>query len=300
MPGQGFGAGHEGAGLPAPATEWFLAEGATGPFFDLFLLIANPGDTDAQIEAKYLLPGGTTVVKPYTVGAKNRFTIWVDHEDARLADTAVSTTIRSTNDVPVVAERAMWWPDGGWYEAHSSPGSPVTDTKWVLADGEVDAARGMETYILIANTSAAPADVKVTLLFEDGPNAEQTYTGIRGESRFNVPVGWVFPQAAGKRFGVVVESLGTTPAQIVVEWSTYWDAGGQAWAAGTNALATPSQAQRVAYDEAVSGDLTERLPADSVIVLGIGVNAIGGDSSSPPTHRQTPTPLHSRCRPERS
>ena len=56
-----------------------------------------------------------------------------------------------------------------------------------------------------------------------------------------MPVGAFFPQAATRRFGAVVESLGTTPAQIVVERAMYWDAAGQAWAAGTNALATKLQ-----------------------------------------------------------
>ncbi len=42
QPGQDFGAGHESAGVNAPATQWFLAEGATGEYFDLFILIANP------------------------------------------------------------------------------------------------------------------------------------------------------------------------------------------------------------------------------------------------------------------
>ena len=113
VPGQPFGAGHESAGITAPANEWFLAEGATGSYFDLFVLIANPGTSDAQVEATYLLPDGTTVVKRHTVGATSRFNIWVDLEDARLADTAVSTTIRSTNGVPVIVERAMWWPGRG-------------------------------------------------------------------------------------------------------------------------------------------------------------------------------------------
>ena len=38
-----FEAGHESAGVTAPATRWYFAEGATGPYFDLFLLMANPG-----------------------------------------------------------------------------------------------------------------------------------------------------------------------------------------------------------------------------------------------------------------
>jgi hypothetical protein len=105
----------------------------------------------------------------------------------------------------------------------------------------VDASRNLETYVLVANTSATPADVRVTLRFEDGTSAELTYAGIPAKSRFNVPVGVDFPEAAGRRFGVIVESLGEMPAQIVVERAMYWDAAGQTWAAGTNALATRLQ-----------------------------------------------------------
>jgi hypothetical protein len=241
--GRLFNAGHESAGITAPASEWFLAEGATGPLFDLFVLIANPGTQDAEVEATYLLPDGTTIVKPYHVPATSRFNIWVDNEGGPLADTAVSTTVRSTNAVPIIVERAMWWPGdvSTWQEAHNSSGATTTGTRWALAEGEVDTTRGLETYILIANTSATLADVKVTLLFEDGPPAEQTYSGIPPRSRFNVPVGEFFPQAAKKRFGAIVESVGSTPAQIVVERAMYWDAAGQHWAAGTNALATRLQ-----------------------------------------------------------
>ena len=55
-PGQPFAAGHESAGVTAPALEWFLAEGATGAFFDLFVLIANPGSTRRDGGGRYLLP----------------------------------------------------------------------------------------------------------------------------------------------------------------------------------------------------------------------------------------------------
>ena len=51
-----------------------------------------------------------------------------------------------------------------------------------------------------------------------------------------VPVATDFPSAAGRRFGAIVESLGTTPVQIVVERAMYSDAGAEVWAAGTNAV----------------------------------------------------------------
>ena len=43
-PNQVFAAGHGAAGVTAALTRWFLAEGATGAFFDLFILLANPND----------------------------------------------------------------------------------------------------------------------------------------------------------------------------------------------------------------------------------------------------------------
>jgi hypothetical protein len=241
LPGQYFGAGHESAGVTAPSTQWFLAEGATGPFFDLFVLVANPNDAQAELEATYLLPDGGALTRPVTVPPNSRLNIWVDYEDARLADTAVSTTIRSTNGVGVIVERAQWWPgsqwSAEWYEAHNSAGATETGTAWALAEGEVGGARDASTYILIANPSSTPGSAKVTLLFEDGTSDEGVFH-LAANSRFNVDVSDAFPSAANRRFGAVVESLGETPARLVVERAMYWSASGQLWAAGTNALAT--------------------------------------------------------------
>jgi hypothetical protein len=236
-----FGAGHESAGVTAPATSWFLAEGATGAFFDLFVLLANPGNTNALVEARYLLPTGAVITRQYDVAARSRFNIWVDLEDAALADTAVSTTITSLNGVPVVVERSMWWPavagPSGWSEAHNSPGSIVTGTTWAMAEGETGGALNRDTYVLIANTSSFEGQALVTLMFEDGTSASRTVP-LTANSRFNVDMRTMFPQSMDRRYATVVESLGDTPAQIVVERAMYWDALGQFWASGTNALAT--------------------------------------------------------------
>ena len=251
-PGQPFAAGHGSAGVTSPALEWFLAEGATGPFFDEFVLIANPGQTPAEVVAEYRLIGGGLLTKSYTVPANGRFTIWVDDEELPagsgqkpLANVAVSTTIRSTNGVRVIAERAMWWPgpettSNFWYEAHNSPGATTTGTKWALADGEAGGPSGYETYVLIANTSATSGQARVTLYFDDGTTAERTYD-LAANSRTNVQVGPDFPAAANKRFGAVIESIGAAPVRIVVERAMYASTPDAVWSAGTNALATRLQ-----------------------------------------------------------
>ena len=81
----------------------------------------------------------------------------------------------------------------------------------------------------------------MTLMFEDGTTVNRTYA-LPASSRTNVAVGPAFGTGVtGRRFGAVVESTGTTPAQIVVERAMYSSAGGVTFAAGTNALATKLQ-----------------------------------------------------------
>ncbi len=58
-------------------------------------------------------------------------------------------------------------------------------------------------------------------------------------SRANAQIGVDFPEAAGKRFGAVIESLGTTPAQIVVERAMYTSPNGDTWTATGMSQWTP-------------------------------------------------------------
>ena len=236
--GQLFGAGHESAAVPALSTTWFLAEGATGPFFHQFILVANPNSQAAQLEARYLLPNGTTVTRTYASAPNSRLTIGV-HGDPALAQTPLSTTITSTNGVPVLVERAMWWPATApeWIEGHNSAGVVATGEKWGVADGENGGPRNLQTYLLVANTSSVAGSVDVTLVFEDGTTAVKTFT-VLGHSRFNVQVAGEFPTSRNRRFGAIVESVGASPAQIVVECSVYSDANGVVFAAGSNAVGT--------------------------------------------------------------
>ncbi|MFN8062877.1 MAG: hypothetical protein U0Q12_27240 [Vicinamibacterales bacterium] len=245
-PTQQFAAGHESAGVTAPSLDWAFAEGATGQFFDLFLLIANPNPQAATVEVTYLLPDGSTLVKTYPVAANSRFNVWVDEESfagvKALANAAVSMFVHSTTNVPIVAERAMWWPGSSdtWIEAHNSAGATATAPKWAVADGEVGLApANTDTYLLVANRSAFAAQVRATLLFTDGSvPIVKTFT-VLPTSRFNIDVRREFPSAIGKSFGAIIESIDSTPAALVVERALYSDAGGVHWAAGANALATP-------------------------------------------------------------
>jgi len=241
--GATFVAGHDASAVAAPQVRWFLAEGATGDLFDEFILVANPSNTDADVRATFLLTTGQNIVKTYKVPKNSRFNIWVDVEDPALARAEVSAIVETTNNVPIIVERAMWWPGptfATWSEAHVSAGTTVTGTQWALAEGEQGGVFNTMTYVLVANTSSRAGTARATLYFEDGSTPVSKDFTLPASSRNNIDIGANF-NVAGKRFAVVVESTGSNPVQVVVERAMYSDANGQFWAAGSNAVATKLQ-----------------------------------------------------------
>lgn len=231
-----FNGGHESAGVNAPATSWFLAEGATGTFFTTFLLLANPGTTAATVTVTYLPASGGAVTRTKNLPANSRLTVNIATEDATLADAAVATAVQST--APILVERAQYWPfaPAQWQEAHNSFGATAVGTTWGLAEGRVGLDRAFQTYILLANADPAQsAQVQVTFLRGNGTTVVKTYA-VNPSSRFNVHVNSMVPELQNETFGTVVEV--TNGVGIFVERALYSDASGVVWAAGTNALAT--------------------------------------------------------------
>jgi hypothetical protein len=228
--------GHESAGSTRLSTTWFHAEGATGPYFDTFILVGNPNSSRTHLTVTYLLDSGITIVKSYTVEAYQRLTINVEAQDPRLANAAVSTTVQSS--LPVVSERAMYWPGSAatWTEAHNSFGVTQARTKWGLSEGRVGGPEAFDTYILLANPGSISADVRVTFLRSSGTPIMKTFS-VPPTSRYNVHVNTVVPELTGQTFGAVIES--TNGVALVVERAMYWNALGQAWAGGTNVVAVP-------------------------------------------------------------
>ncbi len=246
-----FKAGHESAGVTEPATEWFLAEGNAGEFFDHFVLIGNTTPSAAIVQADFIVGStGAVYSKTYTVIPNSRFNIWVDEEEVtpgnrpfRTGNTDVSVRIRSINGVPLIVERAMWWPGSSntWYEAHNSPGSTRTSGRWVVAEGENGGAIGWNTYVLVANTGSTGGTIRARLLLPNGQTGVITGMPVGPQSRTTYFLGDLL-SAAGlptdSQAGVLIESeTGTLP--LVVERAMYRNVNGITFQVGTNALGTP-------------------------------------------------------------
>jgi hypothetical protein len=244
--GRTFEGGHASAAVTAPATRWFIAEGATGPNFDTYVLIANPNAADTVATVRYLTPEGA-YSETYPVRGNSRLTLFVDAELARISGRdAIGTQVDVSAEVsasqPIVVERAMYWfgTFQNWTDAHNSAGVTTTGTNWALAEGQNGGALKYKTFVLIANPSNSPATVRMRLLREGGravvTSADFT---VPANSRFTCYADQpgacqgAFAQLQdGEMFGVNVESVNGTP--LVIERALYWDGGGEFFGAGTN------------------------------------------------------------------
>jgi hypothetical protein len=224
--GQPFGAGHAAAAVAAPSTTWFFAEGATGGFFDEFLLLANPGASPAAVDIVFIVEGVPLPPQTYhyLLPANSRTTIWVD-QIPNLDHRSLSAQV--TSDVPIVAERAMWWPGSGdsWREAHVSAGATARAPRWAIAGLEIGGPHDAQSYILVAGGGS------VTVY--DGAGMSSS-CGTSAGGRFTVRINDC-AALRGQFVGAIVEGNANT----VVEWATYRSAHGEPFAAGGASLATP-------------------------------------------------------------
>jgi hypothetical protein len=224
--------GHASTAVPVGARDWFLAEGSTGNWFEMFVLISNPNSFAVNATIRYLTPTGVARTETRSLPATSRTTIAVDSLPG-LGATDVSCSINASANV--IVERSMYWPGvpGPWYGAHNSVGITTLRTHWGLAEGEFGGDDAAATYVLLANPGTLPAVATLTFYQEDRPPIVLTRTVAAG-SRQTVAAS-AAGIAWGERFGVEVRS--TQP--IAVERSIYWNYLGDLWTSGTNETGTP-------------------------------------------------------------
>ena len=236
-----LGGGAASAGSAQLSTQWYFGEGATGPFFQAFLAMLNPGTTAATATVTYHLANGSTVSKAYTVPAEGRRTVWFNGEAASdpalaaLANGPVWFTVSSTQ--PILGERAMWWATWPWYEGHAAPGSTTSGVSWAVPEGRSGGPAFEQTYVLIGNTTTTQGQVRLTLIPDTGATSTQELPIGPGE-RLTVNVGRLFGLTEA-RFSVIVDSLGTPAVPLVVDYARYRSVNGVPFSGGGAAPAIP-------------------------------------------------------------
>ncbi|MGQ9757720.1 MAG: S8 family serine peptidase [Actinomycetota bacterium] len=201
--------GHGALGVASPSVSWYLAEGCTAFGFEEYVLIQNPNDEGALVFLDFRLPNGSWRRKSISLKPGARGTVKV--ADA-VPGSDVSVFVRS--ELPVIAERAMYWPSGSRSRAggHASAGSITAAGTWYLAEGST--AHGFEEYVLLYNVSEDLAHVVLTFMGFDGRVREYPVTVPAG-ARYTVSANTVDPN---RDASVRV----TSDRPLVVERAMYW------------------------------------------------------------------------------
>jgi hypothetical protein len=232
------------AGTNAPALEaasmtWYLAEGAANSFFDTFILLANPSDTDAHVTLSLQKDDGTVYPDVLTVPAKSRSTVYVNQLPGFGAASFGSVI---TSDVAIFAERAMYW--NHYTGGHDATAVSATATTWRFAEGFTGGT--FQTFFLLDNPGAT--DVSATLrFFLDTGGVVDKVVAVAAHSRTTVPV-HEYTDMQGQAFGTVITSTGP----IVAERAMYWDN----FREGHGTAGLTAEANSFAFAEGLAGTLS--------------------------------------------
>jgi lysophospholipase L1-like esterase len=261
--------GHNSQGVIAPATTWYLAEGTTG-FFDTFILIANPDQTQpANVEVTYLREFSGPLVQTFTMGPDTRKTIYVN-QGLDIAGSTVfitepfSTVIRSTNSTGLVVERSMYW--NGFEGGHEATGVPSASPTWLFAEGATGGSASFfwDTYLLLANPQSTDANVTMTFFRDAG--SPLTCTGkVAANHRKTIHANALGDAAQALTCDGPVANLVsaafstriTSDQPIVAERAMYWTSTGITWIDGHDTPGVNAEAAKWAFAEGTEGRIDD-------------------------------------------
>ncbi len=211
---KGISGGHASCAAPRASRRWYFAEGYTGKGFDTFILMANPNTTTAKIHMVNMLPGGRTISNYLFIGPESRKTIHLNLVSG-LESTDVSTVIYS--NVPVLAERSIYFDYHGIKDGSNSFGTPVPLKGSYLAEGY--AGEGFDTFLLLMNPNEQSVAVTARFILSGGKGKDIGLV-LPPYSRTTIKTNGV-AGLAGKEFGMAVLSK----KRVVVERSVYFTKG---------------------------------------------------------------------------
>ena len=169
-------------GVTAPSREWYFAEGFTANSFDTFILLSNPGDQPTTARVFFFLEGGGSARYDFLLPPRSRHTVSVDSLPA-VASASFCTRVES--DLPIVAERAMYFNFGYIGGGHVSVGVPELSTDWYFAEGCT--RNFFSTFLLLGNPTGQDTIVHVNYQLPDG-DLNYDYL-VRAGSRVTVNLG---------------------------------------------------------------------------------------------------------------
>jgi len=199
---------HASIGVQHSQTDWYFAEGSSNWGFETWVLVQNPGDTDANVKIAYMTENGEEKIVKKVVPSNSRQSYNMAN-DIGNAD----ASIRVSSDIPVIAERSMY--RNNREEGHNTVGATELSQDYYLAEGTT--AWGFTTYVLIANTHDVPMDVSVYYQTPNGEVSQEPFV-MPAKSRKTIKVNDV-PSMSATDCSIRVHGSDTLMAERAMYWN---------------------------------------------------------------------------------
>jgi hypothetical protein len=206
--------------------------------FDSYVLILNPNDAQADIDVIFEGESGTSKTIHYQVPGNSRFTIPVRET---IGCGSFSTDIKS--NIPVLAERAMYFKYQGRTGGHDSIGAESPSDRWYFAEGYTGGS--FDTWILLQNPNDSKATVNLAFMRADGQTVNQTVE-VDANSRHSVHV----DEIQGLESTDVSTEI-TSDLKIVAERSMYFNYQGKD--GGSDTIGATSLSDKWLFAEGYTG-----------------------------------------------
>ncbi|MHB8896221.1 MAG: hypothetical protein ACYC99_13735 [Candidatus Geothermincolia bacterium] len=204
--------GHDSIGTTSPATTYYLAEGTTDWGFTTYVLVQNPNEVENYVDVIFMAMDGTNKQLDIKMDPNSRKTICVNEV---FPGKDFSTQV--TGDLPLIAERAMYWNSATGEACHDSIGMPAGHKTFYLPDGET--SNGYETWTLVQNPNTTAVNISITYMTPDGKGNKTLNESVPAKSRKSYNLADVFPQGRAS----ILVTCTTAGKQIMVERAMYWN-----------------------------------------------------------------------------
>ncbi len=247
--GGGWTGGHDTVGAPRAGTSWYFAEGYTGPGFEEWVCVLNPGEADANLTFRFQTGEGPAVRVGYRVNAGKRATFKIN--DVLGANRECSLLLES--DQPVVAERPMYFDYLGttgsrhWTGGHCVTGIPWMGREYHFAEGYT--GEGFEEWLTLQNPNPMAVSVTVFFYYAAGGSGVTSY-GVPAGSRRTVYV----PGEVGTGREVSIRAYSSHP--FLAERPMYFrysGTGGWGWTGGHCVIGARQTASVFYFAEGYTG-----------------------------------------------
>lgn len=197
-------------GAREPEEVWYFPEGAVGPGVVERIAVLNPSDEEATVNIS--LVTGEDVVQPRALsdfvvpaGTTQSLELPARLRGSKDKVVRVSAIVRSTNGVPIIAERTVGYDARGLTGAESSIGAPASAESWFLAPATM---RADTDSVIVMNPGSDDATVSISFVRGDGepiaPDALQDIEVPAG-LRLKIPI---LEWTEGKPMAALLEASG--------------------------------------------------------------------------------------------